>query len=613
MSPPASALPPLSPLGTARQRLDPAAALPPGVLAAIEDADLGPETAFVAWQIAAWAVRDLDGTACEPLLSAVAALLVAVGQGSTRLTVDAAARSVLVRAGSVVGAPGERKPLILDGDHLYLHKHHVSERRVAEAIASRAARGSGFPAPAIEAAVAEVAADAVPRPTEEQRAALRAALGRRLAVVSGGPGTGKTTIALGLVRAIVRLGIDPAAIALGAPTGKAANRLDQALAEGLGRLRVRGPADEALAAAVPAARTLHRLLGYVPGARAFAHDELRPLPYRLVVVDESSMIDVALMDRLLRALGPDTALVLLGDGDQLPSVEAGAVFRDLAALAVRLGESHRLGSGHGRGRRILDLATAVRAGTTDAARLVDERASAARVAWDGVEIVPGAEREALLERWYTERIAAHPDVAASTSEVLALPDAGFAPDAEALLDRLDEHHRRFRLLAVTRGRPTGTVALNAWFHRRMGARGAGLVPGEPVLMLRNDYDRELWNGDAGLVVRVREPGQAPRAAAAFKVRGRWVAHHLESLHDSLGLAFALTVHKAQGSEHDDVVLVLPEAPIPLLTRELLYTGLTRSRRAVVVCGAPAVLAAGVANALARSSGIAERIVAPPPG
>lgn len=192
---------------------------------------------------------------------------------------------------------------------------------------------------------------------------------------------------------------------------------------------------------------------------------------------------------------------------------------------------------------------------------------------------------------------------ALAGQPFSLGDAGLGPADEARLDRLQAHHQRFRVLCVTRGRPTGADAVNAWFHHRFGAPGASPVAGEPVMMLRNDYQRGLWNGDQGLVITVREPGRAPRAAAAFKVRGRWTAHHLESLRDTLALAFALTVHKAQGSECDDVLLVLPETPLPLLSRELLYTALTRSRRSLVVCGSPGVLAAGVANLSQRSSGL----------
>ena len=280
---------------------------------------------------------------------------------------------------------------------------------------------------------------------------------------------------------------------------------------------------------------------------------------------------------------------------------------------------------------MLELASQVRAGHVDPASLLAARGSAAELDFSGAELLPATAREQLLERWYSDRIRALPEFDELSGAVYSLlerggqetPDNGdpseaFTRDDAERLDALFAHHQRHRLLAVTRGRATGADALNAWLHDRFDVRfdvrfesgdsaTSNFHPGEPVMMLRNDYDRGLWNGDLGLVVRVREPRRPPRLAAVFKTRGRWTAWHLASLGDSLSLAFALTVHKAQGSEYDDVALVLPEAPLPLLTRELLYTALTRSRQSVIVCGPPAVLAAASASPGSRSSGIAERL------
>jgi exodeoxyribonuclease V alpha subunit len=599
----AGGAPPLHPLGTARQRLAPTPVLPAAAMAALAEADLGEEAAFVAWQVGEWA-RDVAPGTRETLVTTVAASLAAVAQGSTRVAVAPATRQALLAVPELVGVPGERTPFILDGGWLYQQRHHASERRIAEAIVRRQGAAGGFPAAAVEAALADVFATALPVPSDDQRVAVAAALGGRLAAITGGPGTGKTTIVFTLLRALVRLGVAPEAIALAAPTGKAANRLDEAIKAGAQALAAAGspPAsDGPLIARPPGARTLHRLLGYSPGARAFAHHAGSPLPQRVVIVDEGSMVDLQLMDRLLQAVHPEATLVLLGDADQLPSVDAGAVFRDLTPLAVSLTRSHRLDPERPRGRQVLDLAAAIRAGQLD---------------FSGVELVPPAARQDLLERWYTDRVAALPEFAARIDQVFTLrasPDEGFGEEDSARLDALFAHHQGHRLLAVTRGRPTGAEALNAWLHERFADAAPGndlrsqFHPGEPVMMLHNDYDRGLWNGDQGLIVRVREARRSPRAAAVFRTRGRWNAWHLESLGDSLALAFALTVHKAQGSEYDDVALVLPELPLPLLTRELLYTAVTRSRRSLVVCGAPHVLAAGAARPGQRSSGIASGI------
>jgi exodeoxyribonuclease V alpha subunit len=169
------------------------------------------------------------------------------------------------------------------------------------------------------------------------------------------------------------------------------------------------------------------------------------------------------------------------------------------------------------------------------------------------------------------------------------------------------------VLCVTRERPTGTNPVNAFLHGLCAGSSDELLPGEPVLVLRNDYQRGLWNGDQGFILLVAEPGQAARPMAVFRLSAagpsasRWLAVPPEALGEGLSLAYALTVHKAQGSEHDRVLLLLPEQPLPLLTRELLYTALTRARHAVVICGNADVLSAGANNSLTRSSGLAEKL------
>jgi exodeoxyribonuclease V alpha subunit len=588
--------PPLSPRGTARQRLTPAPAYPAALAAELEEADLGEEALYLAWQLAQWAGDDRGA-----VLAVVARALGGLAQGSTRVKVDAAAQAVLRAAGDIVGGPGDRRPLILDGDHLTTEKLMTAEQRLVAALSARL-RPSAFAAGDVAHAVAEVEASAVPRPTDEQSAVVRAALGRRFTVITGGPGTGKTTIVLALVRALVRLGLPPDSIALAAPTGKAANRLEEALREGLGRL----PAglDEALRAAPPAAETLHRRLGYAAHAGAFQFGPHNRLPHRAVIVDEGSMIDLFLMERLASAVSDDALLVVLGDADQLPSVEAGAVFRDLAPLGLTLTRSFRMDPARAAGRRIFEVARAVKAGELP---VLDSRASAAALAFDGAELIGDGEREALLERWYGERLSACPEFASLIDGDYDLGEEGFAAADAERLQTLHRHYQSFRLLCLTRGRATGVEAVNAWLHRRHHAGPGPFAAGEPILMLRNDYDRGLFNGDQGLVVRVRERSHPARLMAVFPVAGRWAAWELASLRDTIELGFALTVHKAQGSEYDDVALLLPEAPMALLSRELLYTALSRSRRSVVLCGSAAVLSAGIARPLIRSSGVGQRL------
>jgi exodeoxyribonuclease V alpha subunit len=596
---------PLSPFGTAQLRLGDLSSSPFDPSPAIIDVD--PHDAFIAGEVAGWATE--LSSAERPALSAlIARLLTEVGQGSTRLALTDADRALVARVPALVGSPGANTPFIAVDGHLTTHRLFAAEARLATALDDRFAPAPPqFATDDVATALATVTKTAVPSPSAEQQQAVARALAGRLGIITGGPGTGKTTIVLALVRTLVRLGVKATDIALAAPTGKAANRLGEALRDGLSRLNGADPLDAALIASPPASETLHRLLRHSPSARSFAHGEGAPLPHQVVIVDESSMIDLSLMDRLFAALAPTTQITLLGDADQLPSVEAGTVFRDVAARGVRLHESHRMDPSRPEGRRILTLAAAIHDGQRDFSGLIDQRPDAAAITFTGVEICPAVARNAFITRWFNERIrpsAAYTEIARTSFVLQRHPDAGpahrFDPEAIALFDRAFAEQQSRRLLAVTRGRPTGVDALNATLHARWGARSTQAVAGEPMMMLRNDYQRGLWNGDQGLVINLRDGGV--RTAVVFKIAGIWTPFPLESLRDSLGLAFALTVHKAQGSEYDEVALVLPETSSPLLTRDLLYTALTRSRRGVVICGDLMLLAAGAANAPTRLSG-----------
>jgi exodeoxyribonuclease V alpha subunit len=585
-------------------------AYPPGLVSDLRDANLGEEEAFLAWQMGQLA-GGIGKDERQDLVRLVARSLVSTSQGSTRLRLEPADHALGAKVPALVGAPGERKPLIVDGEFLYHERILACEKRVAAAIKARATQPGPDPQ-AVQAAVAAVAMASRPALSDEQQAAVAEALGRRLAVVSGGPGTGKTTIALALARGLVRLGVPAVDLALAAPTGKAANRLQDAFHAGLAALPAPSAEDCALQSDCPEAQTLHRLLGYSPTTGRFLHHHNHRLAARAVIVDEGSMIDLSLMDHLLRALRDDAILVLLGDADQLPSVDAGAVFRDLDSLALRLERNFRTDQGHTAGRRISECAAAVRAGDAERlAALLTLRTTTAELAFDGVELLLGTQREAVLERWYKDWTATLPDWNQLIERKYVLGPEEFSPQDNDRLVRLHAHLARQRVLCVTRERPTGANPVNAFVHGLCAGGSDELVPGEPVMVLRNDYQRGLWNGDQGFILSVEEPDRAARPMAVFRQTGtpaRWLTVAPEALGDSLTLAYALTVHKAQGSEHDQVLLLLPEQPLPLLTRELIYTALTRARRAVVICGNSDVLAAGIATSLTRSSGLAERLL-----
>jgi exodeoxyribonuclease V alpha subunit len=620
-------------------------ALPYDLVATVRTADVADETIHVVDEAVSWA-PDLGPADGRAFGLVVLALEEARAAGSTRLPLStlpsrlsrldieaavsdqaaALAAALTSRAAPIsalaplVGAPGDYKPFIVEGDFLYAHRDWLLEERLARNLAARLAAAPFSVVPrAIDEAIAGAAQPGRPW-SAEQAAALRAALLRPLTVITGGPGTGKTALLAGLVRALGHLGIAAHELALAAPTGKAANRIAESL---------RGLAADAPA---PEPRTLHRLLGYRGGraaARAgeFRHHENFPLPHRAVLVDEASMIDLGLMERLARATRPDARLVLLGDADQLPSVDAGAVFRELGPLAIRLRESYRQDPSAPAGASVLAAARAVLAGDV-AALQVAPRARPSELDFSGFELLapagaaPVADRRliaAFADHWISARVRALAGHAALVRRVYRLRDgadgASFDDDDAQSLRVLIAHHASLRVVTVTRGAgaPSGAEALNAALARRAAAAqdlptdAADPAPGTPILMIRNDYDRGLFNGDQGVLVRVATADAAPRLTAVFPRGAGLAAFTYDGLRDDLRVAYATTVHKAQGAELDHVALVLPERDLPLLSRELIYTALTRARRSAVVVGRWELLAVAIARPLERASGLGARL------
>ena len=596
--------PDLLPTGTARQAVAAQPAYPPGLLELVRASDLEEGSAYLAWQVAQLAVGLSPGER-DAFMLLVGRVLVAQALGSTRLATSEGERALLARLPDLVKRPPARAPLLLEGDHLYTEQVHACETRVALRLAQSHARPTPFAPAAIACALDQVAESGAPAPSNEQKAAVAAALAHHLGVISGGPGTGKTTTVLALVRGLVRLGLSPTEIALCAPTGKAASRLESDFRGRLAAIMPFAEADRALREQCPQAQTLHRLLGASRGPGGALRTTTDPLPFCAVVVDESSMMDLDLMDRLLAALADDATLILLGDADQLPSVAAGAVFRDLGRFAVRLERGFRADVTRSEGKRIAELAATIRKGDGAAAsRLCTPRQGTADVAWQGAENVSGAKRSDLLRAFY-RRSFHSPAVVALASRTYRVEDGTVAEADARGLDELAGHLARTRILAVTRGRSTGVERCNAFLHELQGG-GPSLLPGEPVLMARNDYERDLWNGDQGVAIRVDRSGHAAMLVA-FRTRKGWRVFDPRALGGAIELGFALTVHKAQGSEMDDVLLLLPDSPSPLLTRELLYTAVSRARRSVVVCGELPLFTAGVAAAENRGSGLAQRL------
>ena len=495
--------------------------------------------------------------------------------GTEILLPDAASWTAALRTSPTVSAVGDAesalRPLVLDADgRVQTARDAGSEARLAARLATLAATPDPAAPPE---ALAETFAALFPDAdaSDQQAIAAAGALRHRLAVVAGGPGTGKTTTVVRILAllAAARPGVR---IALAAPTGKAANRLAESVVAGAARL------PHPLATGLPTtATTLHRLLDFSPSRRAMGRDAARPIPADIVVVDEASMIDLGLFAGLVAALRPDARLILLGDRDQLPSVDAGAVFGDVCSVAEEPGEAPggfsdfcaALGlPGVAKPASALDAAV-VRLEKTYRYRSGSGLGALARALRDGdaagVRSALADAEDVLLD--------ADSDVWAHVRDhAVALAEA---PDAAEALRRA----AAFRLLAPTRGGRRGVHALNRLVEARLVAEGhatpGAWMHGRPILVTRNDHDRGLYNGDVG-VVWAR--GETP--VVAFEGAGRLREIPVGGLpeHET---AWATTVHKSQGSEFDRVVVVLPDDPVRAerLTRELAYTAVTRARGA----------------------------------
>ncbi len=528
-------------------------------------------------------------------------------------------------ASPLVGVPTPggslRTPLVLDdAGRLYLQRLWCHQSELAQALRERALRRfEARDADRLRADLARLFPETDPS-FPWQRAAAATAMMRALTIVTGGPGTGKTATVARLLALLVgealAAGDPPPRILLLAPTGKAAARLTESIEAALPSLEL----EAKLRAALPrAASTIHRALGTIgsSGVR-FRHHAENPLAADAVLVDEASMVDLALMNRLVSAVPPRARLVLLGDRDQLASVEAGSVLGDLCDPAVldrprslayvqdlergagvrleaplplfapppglrdsvvRLVHSRRYHEASGIGR----LARAIREQDATAALDLldgDEFPDLFRVEPPTRGILAGAVEEAVVE--------------------------GFRPalEAESATEALAALGR-FRVLCAHRTGLFGVERLNEEIVARLRDRGLlsprdGTFPGRAVLVTRNDYTLLLFNGDVGLVMPAT--GDRERLATAFPAAGGGVREVSPARLPAHETAFAMTVHKTQGSEVDRLVLVLPERS-PLVTRELLYTSVTRARVGVTIQATRKTIEEGIATATRRSSGL----------
>jgi exodeoxyribonuclease V alpha subunit len=499
------------------------------------------------------------------------------------------------------------RPLVLVGDRLYLTRYYLHERALIERVRERVVESLDLAEPApIRRAIESLYAPLWPE-SERQRLAIAVSLLSRLCIVTGGPGTGKTTAIVRLLAVLVQqaltLGHDAPRALLLAPTGKAASRISDAIRQSKDRLALSEPVRQCIP---DSASTIHRVLG--PGARPDYTGHCR-LAANVVIVDEASMVDLALMRRLFDACVNVPRLVLLGDSEQLESVLAGSVLAELTATAhqgygqqraasilaltgldvpgsgqaiphiddcrVELTVSHRFQSDSGIGR----LAQAVRLGQSERA-------------WQ--TLMSGSTDVSFVELPSQASSAIHAILEIAENGYGELRSAKTPEDALAVLSC-------FRILCGHRHGPFGIEPINEKLsNARSGPEQFGLAP---ILITENAPELSLFNGDMGVIGAAPEAHKR-RAAYLLDPSGKVRILSINRL-PAFELAFATTVHKSQGSEVDRVVVVLPPLGSPLATRELLYTAVTRARKACTICGTKAALWQACERRSRRSSGLAQ--------
>ncbi len=594
-----SALPPLADaLAGLLARLD--AAAPPGLLAAAR--------LLVALDLRGHTRLPLDGDARAALAEAG----LEAQPWARALPVDAAAaRAAWAECGLVAIDPAgdTAAPLVLQHGALALRRHWHDERRAAARLRERLQAPCDGPDAAALGPLLDALfpprAGAAPDDDAQRRAAAVAVRGR-VAVITGGPGTGKTwTAARVLVLLQALHGAEPLRLALAAPTGKAAARLRQSIEAALqgGDAAVPAAVTQAratVAAALAAqpARTLHATLGGRPGTRRFVHGPERPLAVDLLLVDEASMVHGEMLTALLQALPATARLVLLGDRDQLASVEAGAVMAELCAAGSPLApQTVTLTAGHRFDGAIAELAVATQRGD----------AAAARALLDAGQGQPDAALQWLPLPTPAPLLALAAGAQGHGPFVALLrrrpqSDADFETWALAVLRALDG----FRVLAALREGPLGVVTLNARLTDALGFRpGAdGWFEGRPVMVTRNEPQLGVFNGDVG--VALTPPGGG--ALRVCLLDGATLRSVAAARLAAVETAWAMTVHKSQGSEFGHVALVLPAEDTPVLTREWVYTGLTRARqRLTLAAPRPGLLAPALARRTQRFSGLGDAL------
>ncbi len=556
--------------------------------------------------------KQVAGEANELFRLVVSLASNAVGQGSICLNLDDIAGQEVLVNGKTILLPGlealmellaesavvslngqHQRPLVLDASgRIYLYRYWRYEHDLAEIILQKACAVAGnVDAAMLQKSLARLFPESA---DERQKEAAAVALHRQFCVISGGPGSGKTSTVIRILALLLEQdGGRKQRIAMAAPTGKAAARLKTSVNSVCQSLDC---SDEVKSAIPNDVVTIQRLLGSISASTRFRHSVSNPLPFDTVIIDEASMVALPLMSALVSALKPDARLILLGDKDQLASVEAGAVLGDICsageenhasplfASLVVLEKNYRFQPGSG----IAEISRAVNAGLDGDALLLLKNNPAGTILW--------------------QPLPAHEELRNALSTIVVEGYQGYleASTPEEALERFD----RFRILSPLREGPYGvsglnTVVENLLSRKRLITPDTLFYRGRPLLITINDYSMRLFNGDTGILFPDTDNSGELRAFFPAPDGGvRSIPPERLPAHET---AYAMTIHKSQGSEFDHVLMLLPPVDCELLTRELIYTGMTRAKKTIEIWANEEVFCSAVMKKTERNSGLKDSL------
>ena len=525
----------------------------------------------------------LDPTQKQAFENIVMSLSFEQSQGHSCIQIDDEAKTLIIESGLALKDTNSHDttttlPLAIEQDRLYLHRYWLYESRLAQQLSKiTQLKVSNKPKTTADFSTLLDKYFGNSETIDWQLAAATMAINQAFCMITGGPGTGKTTTVVKILALLQELSDQPLLIALAAPTGKAAMRLQ----ESIGFNKAALPCIAAIKSAIPeSVTTLHRLLGAKPPSPYFRHNAKQPLVYDLVVVDEASMVDLALMSKLVDALKPGARLILLGDKDQLASVESGAVLADLTTAlpqqTLELQKSHRFDED------IKNLATAInQQQDLEAWRLLQT----------------GNKNIALLETDLIDYISKQ------QIDYLRLITA------RAEFSDIYKAFNRFQALCATRLGKNSVSDINHAVELLLSNKKlihlSGLwYCGRPIMITQNNAALQLYNGDIGICLRDKE--QEDQLRVFFQRADGSIKKYLPARIPHCETVFAMTIHKSQGSEFEEVLIILPETISPVLTKELLYTAITRAKKTIKLVANEAVFSSTVRQRVQRVTGLINR-------